>query len=131
MKIISSNGKMDSNWGLAGTPYGTNISIYKQIITKEDINTGHQVSYSACENDSFDFEARYSCCFVQLPSDSTPAFGRISFSHTFANNINILLVYPFSTPRQDLESKLWWVSRSSEAELHSYFASVGSFCPFS
>ena len=49
----------------------------------------------------------------------------LCFSHTFANNINnFLLVYPFSTPQQDLESKLWWVPLSSEAELHQVILPV-------
>ena len=77
---IPTGGLQDGDLELLKGP--TNVSVYKQIIT-EDINTGRQVSYSACDNDSFDFEAQYSCCFVQLPSDSTPAFGRISLFLTY------------------------------------------------
>ena len=71
-KWIPTGGLQDGDLELLQGP--TNVaSVYKQIIN-EDVNTGRQVSYSACENDNFEFEARYSCCFVQLPSDSTPIF---------------------------------------------------------
>ena len=101
-KWIPTRGLQDGDLELLQGP--TNVaSIYRQIVN-EDVNTGRQVSYSACESDNFEFEARYSSCFVRLPivSESTPTFGHISlcFSHTFANSTNdFLLVHPFSTPQ--------------------------------
>ena len=61
-KWIPTGGLQDGDLELLKGPTNV-VSVYKQIIT-EDINTGRQVSYSACDNDSFDFEARYSCCSV-------------------------------------------------------------------
>ena len=66
---VSSNRKMDSTGGLQDGDVEllqgpSNVaSIYRQIIN-EDVNTGRQVSYSACESDNFEFEVRYSSCFV-------------------------------------------------------------------
>ena len=86
-KWIQTRGLQDGDLELLQGPSNV-ASVYKQIIN-EDVNTSRQVTYSACENNDFEFEAWYSH-FVQLPNDNIPTFGRISlcFSHTFANYTN-------------------------------------------
>ena len=80
-KWIPTGGLQDGDLELLQGPSNV-ASVYKQIIN-EDVNISRQVTYSACGNNDFEFEARYSCCFVQLPSDNIPTIGHISLFLTY------------------------------------------------